>query len=74
MILNILEWAFKLIGFRQSVRVRCHIAFFKPEGPPCLFINAVNLSLKRDAEITHVWIDHNGQMPISNKERKEIAI
>ena len=30
MIQNILGWIFKLVGLRQSIRVLCHIAFFKP--------------------------------------------
>ena len=70
MIQNILEWVFKLIGLRQSIRVLCHIAFFKPKGPTCLFINVVNLSLQRDVEITHVWIEHQGQIPVLNPKRK----
>lgn len=70
MIQNILQWVFELVGLRQSVRVKCHIASFKPSGPTCLFINVVNLSLQRDVEITHVWIEHQGQISVLNEERK----
>lgn len=70
MIQNAIGWIFKLVGLRQSVRVLCHIAFFKPNGPTCLFINVVNLSLQKDVEITHVWIEHQGQLPVLNSKRK----
>ena len=35
-----------------------------------LFINVVNHSIHRDVEITHVWIEHQGQASILNPERK----
>jgi hypothetical protein len=70
MIQNVIGWVFKLVGLRQSVRVLCHVAMFKPNGPMCLFINVVNLSLQRDIEITHVWVEHHGQIPVLNSKRK----
>ena len=81
MILNLLEWTFKLIGLRQSVRVLCHTAFSEtndtnhttfitPKDTKCLFINVVNHSIHRDVEVTHVWIEHQGQISVLNPERK----
>jgi len=49
--------------------VRCHRAFLLPSGPECYFINVANLSLQRDAEITHVWIQAQEQIPVINPSR-----
>ncbi len=70
MIQDIIGWIFKLVGLRQSVRVLCHFASFKQNGAIYLFINVVNLSLQRDVEITHVWIEHLAQLPVLNPKRK----
>jgi hypothetical protein len=56
MVQIILQWLFKIIGLKQRVCVLCHRAFLFPSGPECYFINVTNLSLKRNAEITHVWM------------------
>lgn len=69
MIQVILGWLFKIFSLKQSVRVLCHRAFFLPNGPECYFINVTNLSLKRDAVITHVWMENEGQLPILNPHR-----
>lgn len=69
MIQIVLEWIFKIIGIKQSVRVLCHRAFFLPNGPECYFINVVNLSLQREAEITHVWLESDEQIPVLNPSR-----
>ena len=69
MIQTVLEWIFKIIGLQQSVRVLCHRAFFLPNGPECYFINVANLSLQRDAEITHVWLDSDEQIHVLNPSR-----
>ena len=63
------EWIFKIIGQIQFVRVLCHRAFFLPNGPECYFINVVNLSLQRYAEITHVWLESDEQIPVLNPSR-----
>lgn len=70
MIQTTLEWIFKLLGLKQSVRVFCHRAFFLPDGPECYFINVTNLSLQRDTEITHVWIEHDEAIHILNPARR----
>jgi hypothetical protein len=69
MIQAILEWLFRIIGLKQSLRVRCHRAFLLPSGPECYFINVANLSLQREAEITHVWIEGPDQVPVLNPSR-----
>jgi len=69
MIESVLEWVFKIIGLKQSVRVLCHRAFFLPNGPECYFINVTNLSLQRDAEVTHVWIESGNEIPVLNLSR-----
>lgn len=69
MIQTVLDWLFKIIGLKQSVRVLCHRAFFLPKGPECYFINVTNLSLQRDAEVTHVWIESGDQIPVLDRSR-----
>ena len=69
MIQTVFEWVFKIIGLKQSVRVLCHRAFLLPKGPECYFINVTNLSLQRDTEITHVWIESGDQIPVLNPSR-----
>jgi hypothetical protein len=66
---SVLQWLFKLIGLRQSVRVLCHRGVFLPSGPDCYFINVTNLSLQRDAVVTHVWMDCGGKIQILNLSR-----
>jgi len=70
MIQTVLEWLFRIIGLRQSVRVLCHRAFFLPSGPECYFINVTNLSLQRDAEVTHVWMACDNKLPVLNPSRR----
>jgi hypothetical protein len=65
----ILEWLFRIVGLKQWLRVRCHRAFLLPSGPECYLINVANLSLQRDAEITHVWFDNSEQVPVLNPSR-----
>ncbi len=69
MIQTVLEWLFRIIGLRQSVRVLCHRAFFLPNGPECYFINVTNLSLQRDAEVTHAWMACDNELPMLNPSR-----
>jgi len=69
MIQMVLEWIFMIIGLKQSVRVLCHRAYFLPNGPECYFINLANLSLQRDAEVTHVWLESDNQIPVLNPTR-----
>ena len=69
MIETVLEWLFKIIGLKQSVRVLCHRAFFLPNGPECYFINVTNLSPQRDAELTHVWIERGNKIHVLNPSR-----
>ena len=69
MIQLILEWLFKIIGLRQTVRVLCHHAVLLPNGPECYFINVTNLSLQREAEITHVWMQCGDEIPVLNPSR-----
>ena len=67
--LGLLKWVFELVGLMQSVRVRTHLAFFASSRQQCYFINVVNRSLKRDVEITHVWIQGDEQIRIQNPDR-----
>ena len=69
MIQTALEWLFKIVGLQQSLRVLCHRAVFSPTGPDCYFINVTNLSLQRDAEVTHVRIESGNQIPVLNPSR-----
>jgi hypothetical protein len=69
MIQTVLEWLFRIIGLKQSLRVLCHRAFFLPNGPECYFINVTNVSLQRVAVVTHVWIEGDNQIPVLNPSR-----
>jgi len=69
MIETVIEWLFKIRSLKQLVRVLCHRAFFLPNGPECYFINVTNLSLQRDAEVTHVWIESGNEIPVLNLSR-----
>ncbi len=69
MIQTILEWLFKIIGLRQKVRVLCHRAVLLANGSECYFINVTNLSLQRDAEITHVWMECGDEIPVLHPSR-----
>ena len=69
MIETVIEWLFKIFSLKQSVRALCHRAFFLPNGPECYFINVTNLSLQRDAEVTHVWIESGNEIPVLNLSR-----
>ncbi len=56
---RVLGWSF--------VRVRVHEAYFVrlgPESPWHYFINVVNLSPRREIEITHIWFDTDPQVPV----------
>jgi hypothetical protein len=66
---TVLEWLYRIISLKQSLRVLCHRAFFLPNGPECYFINVTNLSLGRDAVVTHVWIESGDQIQILNPSR-----
>jgi hypothetical protein len=66
---TILEWLFKIVGLRQAIRVLCHRAVLLPQGGDCYFINVTNLSLQRDAEVTHVWIQCEKNIPVLNALR-----
>src|SRR5437667_832841 len=69
MVQTILDWLFKILGLRQSIRVLCHRAHFLPNGPECYFINVTNLSPQRDAELTHVWVAGDVDIPVLNPSR-----
>lgn len=69
MIQTVLEWLFRIIGLKQSLRVLCHRAFFLPNGPDCYFINVTNVSSQRVAVVTHVWIEGDNQIPVLNPSR-----
>lgn len=69
MVQMVLDWLFKIIGLRQSVRVLCHRAHFLPSGPECYFINVTNLSPQRDAELTHVWMACGEDIHVLNPSR-----
>ena len=66
---TVLEWLFRIIGLSQRVRVLCHRAFLSPNGPECYFINVTNLSPQRHAEVTHVWVECNNEIPVLNPSR-----
>lgn len=58
------------LGWRRSVDVRGHRAFFGGVPPECLIITVTNRSPRRDVEITHVWIEHeSGTTDVSNAAR-----
>lgn len=69
MIQTVLQWIFQIIGLTQRLRVLCHRAFLLPNGPECYFVNVTNVSLQRDVEITHVWMDCNDTVPVFNPLR-----
>jgi hypothetical protein len=47
----------------------CHRADLLPLGEDCYFINVTNLSLQRDAEVTHVSIQCEKDIPVLNALR-----
>jgi hypothetical protein len=56
----------------RRVRVRVHKARFVGHsryGPECYFVNITNISLNREIEVTHVWCDCPGMVPIVRNER-----
>ena len=53
----------------RRVRVQAHRGSLFGVDQPCLFINVINLSSKREVEITHVWVDTNPQFPVLNLDR-----
>lgn len=69
MIQIVLQWLFKTIQLTQRLRVLCHRAVMLPGGPECYFINVTNISLQRDVEITHVWMDCSDELPVLNPLR-----
>lgn len=70
MIDNLLKWAFRIIGLRQSIRVRCHSAYFGGCEPRCMFVTMVSMSPKRDVEINHICFESEGEIPVRNLQRK----
>jgi serine/threonine protein kinase len=54
---------------RGSVRLLAHIAAFVGTARHALFVNATNLSETVDREVTHVWIETDRQIHLSNKRR-----
>jgi hypothetical protein len=70
MMQTILEWLFKIIGLRQAVRVLCHRAVLLSQRRECYFINVTNLSLQREAEVTHVWMECGREIPVLNPARR----
>ena len=55
-------------GMRRAT-VKVHLAEYVESGLEAYFINVVNLSERRDIEITHVWFDTSPQIPVFQKER-----
>jgi hypothetical protein len=54
---------------RRRVSVRVHQAAFIQSNVEAYFINIVNLSEKRDIEITHIWFDASPQIPVWQSNR-----
>jgi hypothetical protein len=56
----------------RRVRVRVHRARFvggSGYGPECYFVNITNISLNREVEVTHVWVECPGAVHIVRNER-----
>lgn len=69
MIQNILNWIFNIVGLIQHVKVRVHKAYLRPNNVPCYFVNVTNMSLKRHAEVTHIWFECDGKVNVINPMR-----
>jgi hypothetical protein len=69
MIQTVLQWLFQIIGLTQRIRVLCHRALILPNGPECFFINITNISLQREVELTHVWLDYTPEIHVLNPHR-----
>lgn len=69
MIQTVLQWLFQIIGLTQRIRVRCHRAVILPNGPGCFFVNVTNISINRDVELNHVWLDYTPEIHLLNPHR-----
>ena len=54
---------------RRRLRVRVHRAQFVGSGQECFFVNLTNRSSTRDLEVTHVWFQADGQIPLLQPQR-----
>jgi hypothetical protein len=71
-----LEICFKIVdailpAFFNSRRllVFVHRAYFVGSGQECFVINLTNCSSRRDLEVTHVWFQGAGRIPVLQPER-----
>src|SRR5712692_10678421 len=54
----------------RQVRVRVHKArFVRAITQECYFVNITNISLNREVEVTHVWFECPGMVPVVRDER-----
>jgi hypothetical protein len=52
-----------------KLRLTVHSAYFAATGTQCFFVNATNISLQWDLEITHVWFATNPEVYVTNPDR-----
>jgi serine/threonine-protein kinase len=53
----------------HPVRVAAHFAVFVGTGRPALFVNVTNLSTTLDREVTHVWLEGDRGVEVTNDRR-----
>jgi serine/threonine protein kinase len=53
----------------HPVRVAAHLAVFVGSSRPALFINVTNLSPTLEREVTHVWLEADRQVHVTNARR-----
>jgi hypothetical protein len=63
------EFLLSAFSGRRRVRLLVHKAHFIESGRECYFINLTNLSLDRDIEVTHIWIDTTPQVHVLQPDR-----
>jgi len=52
-----------------NLRLTVHRAFFLPAGPECYFINATNIGIDGDLEITHIWFETSPPVYVIQPDR-----
>jgi hypothetical protein len=69
---NLTPWTSCSMQSREAISTAAmstvHRAFFLPDGPECLFLNAVNLT-DADLEVTHIWITTTPEIHVILKGR-----
>ena len=52
---------------RRRLRVRVHRAYFVRSGQECFVVSLTNRSSTRDLDVTDIWFQGDGQIPVSQR-------